>query len=318
LDGTPRRRQDEVVSGPEGGRRAILAAFSANLGIAIAKFVGFVFTRSSSMLAEAVHSLADTGNQLLLLLGAKRASRAPTAEHSFGFGRERYFWAFVVALVLFIGGATFAIYEGITKIRRPHELASPAWAIVILLLALALESYSIRTALVEVRHVNVEGVGLLRFVRESRAPELPVVVLEDTGALIGLVLALTGVTLTLVTDQPVFDGIATLCIGVLLAVIAVTLAVEMKSLLIGESALPAEERRIGDALSDAAEIRSLIHLRTQYLGPEDLLVAAKLEFDEHLTMPELARAIDDAEARVRTRVPSARLMFIEPDLRRAR
>jgi cation diffusion facilitator family transporter len=306
------------VSGPGGGRKAILAAFSANLGIAVAKFAAFAFTRSSSMLAEGVHSLADTGNQLLLLLGAKRASKAPTPKHPFGFGRERYFWAFVVALVLFIGGATFAIYEGIEKILHPHELESPAWAITVLILALALEGFSFRTALIEVRHANTQGVGLVRFVRRTRAPELPVVILEDTGALIGLVLALIGVTLTLLTDRPVFDGIGTLCIGILLAVIAVMLAIEMKSLLIGESAVPEEERRIGEALTDAPEIRSLIHLRTQHLGPEDLLVAAKLEFRTDLTVPELARAIDAAESRVRAEAPSARLVFLEPDLRRGR
>jgi cation diffusion facilitator family transporter len=304
------------VSGVEGGRKAILAAFAANLGIAVAKFIGFIFTSSSSMLAEAVHSLADTGNQLLLLLGARRASRPATAEHSFGFGRERYFWAFVVALVLFIGGATFAIYEGIEKILHPHELESPGWAFAILGVAMLLEGFSLRTAWREARHADVGGVGMVRFVRQSRAPELPVVLLEDTGALIGLLLALAGVSLTLLTDQPVFDGVATLCIGILLALIAVTLAVEMKSLLIGESALPDEERRIGDALAGGPEVRSLIHLRTQHLGPEDLLVAAKLEFDEDLTMAELARAIDDAEARVRAQVPAARLMFLEPDLRR--
>ena len=304
------------MSGSDGSRKAIFAAFAANLGIAVAKFVGFVFTHSSSMLAEAVHSLADTGNQLLLLLGARRAARPATAEHAFGFGRERYFWAFVVALVLFIGGATFAIYEGIEKILHPHELESPEWAIGILLVAMVLESFSLRTAWREARHADVERVGMVRFVRRSRAPELPVVLLEDTGALAGLLLALGGVTLTLVTDEPIFDGIGTLCIGILLALIAVTLAVEMKSLLIGESAVPEEERRINEALVGGPEVYSVIHLRTQHLGPDDLLVAAKLEFDDDLTMPELARAIDAAEARVRAQVPAARLMFLEPDLRR--
>jgi cation diffusion facilitator family transporter len=304
------------VSGSEGSRKAIFAAFAANLGIAVAKFLGFVFTNSSSMLAEAVHSLADTGNQLLLLLGARRSTRPATAEHAFGFGRERYFWAFVVALVLFIGGATFAIYEGVEKILHPHELESPEWAIGILLVAMVLESLSLRTAWREARRADVERVGMVRFVRRSRAPELPVVLLEDTGALAGLLLALGGVTLTLVTDEPIFDGIGTLCIGILLALIAVTLAVEMKSLLIGESAVPEEERRISEALVGGPEVHSVIHLRTQHLGPEDLLVAAKLEFDDDLTMPELARAIDAAEARVRAQVPAARLMFLEPDLRR--
>ena len=304
------------MSGPTGGRKAILAAFAANLGIAIAKLVGYVFTHSSSMLAEAVHSLADTGNQLLLLLGARRAARPATAEHAFGFGRERYFWAFVVALVLFIGGATFAIYEGIEKILHPHELprrggrsASSAWP---------WSSSRGRCGPPGARPAmrTWERVGMIRFVRETRAPELPVVLLEDTGALIGLVLALAGVTPTLATDQPVFDGIATLCIGILLAAIAVTLAIEMKSLLIGESALPVEERRIREALTDAPEVRSVIHLRTQHVGPEDVLVAAKLEFDATSTWPSWRGPWTPPRRGCGPRCPAARLMFLEPDLRR--
>jgi cation diffusion facilitator family transporter len=301
--------------GGGGGGKAVVAAFFANLGIAIAKFIGFLFTGSSSMLAESVHSVADTGNQALLLLGARRARRPSTAEHAFGHGRERYFWAFVVALVLFIGGAAFAIYEGIEKIRHPHELESAGWAIGILAVAIVLEIGSFRVAIREANHVRA-GKGWVRFVRTSRTPELPVVLLEDLGALVGLVLALLGVVLTVVTDEPVFDGIGTLCIGVLLAVIAVTLAAEMKSLLIGESALPEDEAAISAALCAAPEVRSLIHLRTQHIGPEELLVAAKLEFAPHLDVAELAGAVDAAEARVRARVPFARLMFLEPDLRR--
>lgn len=303
------------MSGTGQGSKAIAAAFTANLGIAIAKFVGFLFTGSSSLLAESVHSLADTGNQGLLMLGAKRSGREATARHSFGYSRERYFWAFVVALVLFIGGATFAIYEGIEKVLHPHELESPAWAVAILLVSVGLEAYSFRTAMAEANHVRSGG-SWLSFIRRSRSPELPVVLLEDFGALIGLVLALSGVILTIVTDEPVFDGIGTLCIGVLLAVIAVTLAVEMKSLLIGESAVPEEEASIREAIVAGDEVRSVIHLRTQHLGPDDLLVAVKVELDPSLDLPEVARAIDAAEVRVRQRVPSARYLFIEPDVRR--
>lgn len=305
------------MSGSEGGSKAILAAFAANLGIAFAKFVGFLFTRSSSMLAESVHSLADTGNQGLLLLGGKRAARRADAKHPFGYGRERYFWAFVVALVLFIGGATFAIYEGIEKILHPHELESPAWAIVILCLAIVLEGYSFRTATIESKKTRGEK-SWVTYIRTARSPELPVVLLEDTGALAGLGIALLGVTLALVTGEPVFDGIATLCIGILLAIIAVVLAAEMKSLLIGEAALPEHEHVIREALLDGPQVCSVIHMRTQHLGPEDLLLAAKVEFDPELSVPGLAQAIDDAEARVRARLPIARLIFLEPDLRRPR
>lgn len=297
------------------GGKAIVAAFFANLGIAIAKFVGFLLTSSSSMLAESVHSLADTGNQGLLLLGGRRARRAPTASHQFGYGRERYFWAFVVALVLFIGGAVFAIYEGIAKVRHPHELESPVIAIAILVVAIGLESYSFKTAIAESNPLR-NGRSWGRFIRDAKIPELPVLLLEDLGALVGLVLALAGVGLSIATDDAIFDGISTLCIGVLLAVIAVTLAVEMKSLLIGESVSAEDMSGIEAALAGAPEVVSVIHLRTQHLGPDDVLIATKVHFLDTLSMAQLATAIDDAEARVRERFPSARMLFIEPDLRR--
>lgn len=305
------------ASGGHGGHggKAIVAAFFANLGIAFAKFVGFIITGSSSMLAEGVHSLADTGNQGLLLLGGRRAKRAPTQTHQFGYSRERYFWAFVVALVLFIGGAVFALYEGVAKVRHPHELDSPLVAIVILVVAVGLEGFSFRTAVTESNPLR-KGRPWLRFIRDSKAPELPVLLLEDFGALVGLLLALGGVLATMATDNAIFDGIATLAIGALLAVIAVTLAVEMKSLLIGESATDEEMAEIEAALVGSPDVVSLIHLRTQHLGPDDLLVAAKVHFANDLTMAQLADAIDRAEVRVRERFGSARMLFIEPDLRR--
>jgi cation diffusion facilitator family transporter len=298
------------------GTKAILAAFFANLGIAIAKFVGFLITRSSSMLAESVHSLADTGNQGLLLLGGKRAARQADAQHQFGYWRERYFWAFVVALVLFIGGAVFAIYEGIEKIRHPHELESAGVAVGILSVAIVLESFSFGTAIRESNLVR-RGRSWVQFIRQSRSPELPVVLLEDAGALIGLVLALVGVLLTIVTDEPVFDGIGTLVIGLLLALIAVVLAVEMKSLLIGESAVPEDDAAIRRALQDDPSVVTIIHLRTQHFGPEELLLAVKLAFTAELGMAQLAGAIDAAEARVRAAVPAVKLIYIEPDLQRS-
>lgn len=304
------------MSGTGHGTKAILAAFLANLGIAVAKFAGFLLTRSSSMLAESVHSLADTGNQGLLMLGGKRAGRVPDEQHPFGYGRERYFWAFVVALVLFIGGAVFAIYEGIEKIRHPHEVESAGIAIAILLVAIVLEGYSFRTAVREARPLR-RGRSWPRFIRDARAPELPVVLLEDSGALAGLVIALAGVALTLSTGHAVFDGISTLTIGVLLAGLAIVLAVEMKSLLIGEAALPQDVDAIRQALLGGEQVTAVIHLRTEHLGPDELLVAAKLAFSPTLTVPQLAVAIDEAEARVRAEVGSARLIYIEPDLQRS-
>lgn len=297
------------------GRKAIVAALAANAGIAAAKFVGFLVTGSSSMLAEAVHSLADTSNQGLLLLGRRRAGQSADRLHQFGYGRDRFFFAFVVALVIFVLGSVFALYEGAHKIADRQALSSPLVAIVILLVAIGLESYSFLTAMGESRELR-GGVSWWRFIRESRNPELPVLLLEDSGALVGLVLALIGVGLTVITHNAIWDGIGTCAIGVLLGVIAVVLIVKMHSLLIGESATAAEEAAIRAGLVDGSRIDRVIHLRTQYLGPEELLVAAKIGIVPDLTIADIATAIDDAEARVRAAVPIAHVIYLEPDLYR--
>lgn len=299
-----------------GSRKAIIAAFGANLGIAIAKFVGFLVTRSASLLAEAAHSLADTGNQALLLLGSKRASRAANPEHPFGYGRERYFWSFIVALVLFSMGGLFALYEGIHKLSDPHETENLGLAIGILVFAIALETFSLRTAVREARHVKSPEVSWWRFIRDAKQPELPVVLLEDTGAEIGLLLALVGVIMAKVTGEPRWDAVGSISIGILLVVIAFVLAVEMKGLLVGESATTADVQAIERALAGAPRVTRLIHLRTQHLGPEELLVAAKVEFTTSLTVAELADAIDETEAALRRAVPIARVIYIEPDIAR--
>jgi len=299
----------------EGSRRAIVAAMLANLGLAIAKFVAFLATGASSMLAESIHSVADTGNQGLLFLGGHRARREPTADHPFGFGRERYFWAFVVALVLFSLGAGFAVYEGIHKVRNPEPLARMGWAIGVLLVGAALESFSLRTAIAESREPKGEATWW-QYIRHSKSPELPVVLLEDCGALIGLVLALVGVGLVAVTGDSRWDGYMTIAIGALLGAIAVVIAIEMKSLLIGEAATHATSQRIEAALVSHPRVLRVIHMRTQHMGPDQLLVAAKLEFDATLSIPELARVIDEAEVAVRARVPIAVRIYLEPDLQR--
>jgi cation diffusion facilitator family transporter len=300
----------------EGSRRAIVAALVANTGIAIAKFVGFLITGSASLLAEAVHSVADTSNQGLLLLGGSRARRSATPEHPFGYGRERFFWAFVVALVLFSMGGLFAIYEGIEKLRHPHAPESFGVAIVILLVAIVLETFSLATAVREANHVRGDQ-SWWTFIHRSKNPELPVVLLEDTGAEIGLMLALGGVIAAHVTDEPRWDAAGSLGIGVLLVVIALVLATEMKSLLIGESASPTDEQAIRGAIEAAPAVRRLIHMRTEHLGPDELLVAAKLEFDGNLSFPDVAKAVDDTEARLRQAVPGARIVYIEPDVHRS-
>ncbi|MEU0881132.1 cation diffusion facilitator family transporter [Lentzea sp. NPDC005914] len=298
-----------------GGTKAIIAALAANAGIAVAKFIGFAITGSSSMLAEAVHSVADTSNQGLLLLGQKTAQRQATRLHPFGYGRDRYFWSFVVALMLFSLGSVFALYEGIHKLQEPAPLDSPLVAVAILVVAIGLETYSFMTAISESKKIkgNVSWWG---FIRQSRTPELPVVLLEDAGALLGLVLALLGVGLTTLTGDPVFDALGTIAIGVLLGIIAVILIIEMKSLLIGEGASDADLDLICDELA-AGKVQRVIHIKTQYIGPEELLVAAKIALEPQLPLDEVAQAINDAEERVRNKVPHARLIYLEPDLDRS-
>ena len=300
----------------EGSTKAIVAALVANAGIAAAKFVGYLITGSSSMLAESVHSVADTSNQGLLLFGQREARKEPDSLHQFGYGRSRYFYSFVVALVLFSLGSIFALYEGYHKISHPAPLTSPIVAVVILVLAIALESYSFRTAMVESRPLKGKSTWW-QFIRRSRSPELPVVLLEDTGALVGLVFALAGVGLTILTDNPVWDGVGTVLIGVLLGVIAVILMVEMHSLLIGEGATADDCNAIRTALEQTANIDRVIHLRTQYLGPEEMLVAAKIALAADTDLATVAAAIDGAEAAVRAAVPAAQVIYLEPDLDRA-
>ncbi|WP_123025585.1 cation diffusion facilitator family transporter [Mycolicibacterium stellerae] len=300
----------------EGSARAILAALIANAGIAVAKFVGFLITGSSSMLAESVHSVADTSNQGLLLLGQRQSRRAADPLHQFGYGRSRYFYSFVVALVLFTLGSVFALYEGYHKISHPSELTSPIVAIVILAVAILLEGYSFRTAVKESRPLKGSG-SWWRFIRNSRNPELPVVLLEDSGALVGLVFALTGVGLTMLTSDPVWDGVGTIGIGVLLGVIAVVLMIEMHSLLIGEGATREEDRAIRAALEQTDNIDRLIHLRTQYLGPEELLVGAKIALAPSTDLATVAATINAAEAAIRAAVPAVQVIYLEPDLDRA-
>lgn len=298
-----------------GGTKAIVAALAANLAIALSKFVAFVFSGSSSMLAESVHSVADSGNQALLLLGGKRAKRAATTEHPFGYGRERYIYSFLVAIVLFTVGGLFALFEGYEKIKHPHELTHWYWPVGVLVFAIVAETFSFRTAIKESNHVRGDH-GWVEFVRRAKAPELPVVLLEDLGALVGLVLALGGVSLALLTGNSVWDGVGTLCIGVLLIAIAVILAVETKSLLLGESASPEATAKIRDALVDGERVTRVIHMRTQHLGPEELLVAAKIAVDTHETAEDIAQAINAAEGRIREAVPIARVIYLEPDIYR--
>jgi cation diffusion facilitator family transporter len=296
-----------------GSRRAIIAAFLANLGIALSKFAAFALTGAASMLAEAIHSLADTGNQGLLMLGGKRSLRPADEVHPFGYGTLRYFWAFVVALVLFSVGGLFAIFEGVEKLLNPHGLEDPRIAIGVLLVSVALESFSLRTALRESREER-RGKSIFQFVRRTKIPELAVVVLEDIGALIGLTFALIGVTLASVLDEARWDAAGSLAIGVLLVIIAIVLAIEMASLLVGEAAAPEVVEQIRAILGAHDDVVRVIALRTQHVGPDDIMVNTKLEFEPTLTVARLADVVNELEVEVRAAEPKAHTIFIEPDV----
>ena len=296
-----------------GSNKAVVAAMIANGGIAVAKFIAFAMTGASSMLAEGVHSVADTGNQALLLWGGVAARRTPDEMRPFGYGRERYFWAFVVALVMFSLGGVYAIVEGVEKLLKPHAIERPEWAIGVLALGIVLEGASFVVAFRQARQAKGEA-SWWDFVRRTKLPELPTVLLEDLGALVGLALALVGVSLATVTQDSRFDAMGSITIGALLVVIAIVLAIEMRSLLIGESASVKTESQIETALAGAGagSVLKVRELRTQHIGPEDLLVGIKAEFDPQLTSAELAHEINRVEAQVRAAVPIARFIYIEP------
>jgi len=294
-----------------GEKRAVIAALLANLGIAIAKFVGFAITGSASLLAEAIHSVADTSNQGLLLLGDRRARREPSESHPFGYSRERYFWAFVVSVVLFAGGGLFALYEGIEKLRHPHEPADLFIAVTILVVAMGFESFSLRTAVREARKVKEQS-SWVAFIRHSKSAELPVVLLEDCGALIGLVIALFGVVLAKVTDEPRFDAMGSVGIGLLLVVIALVLASEMRSLLVGEAASPRDVAALRRVIEGHAHVVRVLDVRTQQLGPDDMLVGVELELDPTLSGVELTDTLEQIEGHIRAVVPAAQQVYLEP------
>ncbi|MGO4384758.1 cation diffusion facilitator family transporter [Specibacter sp. RAF43] len=297
-----------------GGSKAIVAALLANLSIAALKFVAYFLTLSSSMLAEAIHSLADSGNQILLLVGGKRATRQASPEHPFGYGRERYVYAFLVSIILFSVGGVFALYEAYSKWEHPHAM-EPQWAwvpLVVLVGAIILEGRSFAVAIRE-SNATRGSKSWGQFIRTAKAPELPVILLEDAAALLGLVFALFGVSMTLATGNGLWDAAGTALIGVLLVTVAVVLAVETKSLLLGESATVDDVRAIEAALVGQG-VGSIIHLKTLHLGPEELLVAAKIAVLEAETGAQIAAAIDAAEQRVRAAVPIATVIYLEPDI----
>lgn len=300
----------------EGGTRAVVAALLANTGIAISKFVAFAFTGSSSMLSEAIHSVADSLNQVLLLIGGKRSTREADDQYQFGYGRIRYVYGFMVAIVLFIIGGLYSVYEGWHKIHDPHEMHDVGIALGVLIVAVILESFSFRTAIREAN--KARGARTFpQFIKDARQPELPVILLEDFGALIGLIFALFGVSMAAITHDGRWDGLGAVAIGILLIVIAAILVREMAGMLVGEAALPEEVESVRAALLSAPLVDRLIHLRTLHVGPDALLVAAKIGITADMTAQQIAAGIDEAESILRTAVPSAEYVFLEPDIYRA-
>lgn len=299
----------------EGGIKAVIAALIANLGIAVSKFIAFLFTGSSSMLSEAIHSVADSGNQVLLLVGNKRAKKPADESHPFGYGRRRYVYGFIVAIVLFLVGGLFSLYEGFHKWQHPEPLNDWWIAVLVLVVAIGLETYSFRTAIREANKARGKR-SLFGFIRDARQPELPVILLEDAGALAGLLFALFGVSAAVITGDGRFDALGAMAVGTLLVVIAVFLAIEMTAMLVGESALPEEVGAIRAALESSSGVERVIHLRTLHVGPDELLVAAKIAIHHSDTGASIAADIDSAEVALRAAVPTARYIFLEPDLDR--
>ena len=297
----------------KGSTWVIVAALLANLGIALTKLIAALLSGSGAMLAEAVHSFADTVNEVLLLIGGRRSKKAADEEHPFGYGRARFLYGFLVAIILFTVGGAYSIYDGIQKLQNPEPLEVPWLPIVVILISLALEGYSLFVARRESLPAKGSG-SWVSFIRRAKAPELPIVLLENAAAIVGLGFALLGVGLTIITGDPLFDSIGTLFIGALLILVALILGIETKSLLLGEGASPENVATIRDAFNAHPAVESLIHMKTLYLGPDELMIAAKVAFPKATRLVEIATAIDALEADIRSKIPAARVIYIEPDL----
>jgi len=297
-----------------GANKAVVAALAGNLGVALSKLVAWFFTGSSAMLAETLHSFADTGNQVFLLLGLKLGRRPPDEAHPFGYGRERYFWAFIVALSIFSIGGLFSVVEGLRKIAHPHPIENPALTYVALGIAAVLEGAVLRVAWREFKHWRARNPGpFLQALRTSKSPTILVVLFEDTAALLGILVATVGISLTLITGDAVFDGLASLLIGVILFAAAAFIGWRTRGLLIGEAATEADRRRIQEAVAGVPQVASLLETLTLHLGPEDVLVNLNVHFVDGLSTDDLERAVDEIETRIRAAVPTARRIFIEAE-----
>ncbi len=305
-----------------GSKKVIVLALGANAGIAVAKFVAFFLTGSASMMAEAIHSVADTSNQLLLLLGLKKAAKPPDERHPFGYKMESYFWSFIVAIMLFSLGGLFALYEGLHKLHeldalekagKTTEMSNPAIAIGVLFFAIILEGISWWVATREVNSLRGET-SLLRFIEGSKSTEIIVIWMEDTAALVGLFLALFGIGLVLLTGNPYWDVYATFAIGALLIAVAFLVARETKSLLIGEAATTESQDLIRKLVAETEGAVQLMNLRTMQLGEDEFLAALKIQWDTELTMAQLVERTNGLEHRIRETIPRARYVFVEADI----
>ena len=297
-------------------KKSVYMALFANTVIAIAKTVAAVVSGSSAMLAEALHSFADTGNQALLLFGMKQAERPADEEHPFGHGKERFFWTFVVAVSLFTLGGGFSIYHGVTGLIEGHEVPDPLIALIVLGVAAVFEGAALRTAWKQFE-AKRGGRSVGQALREAKDPEILTVLGEDTAALSGIAVAMLGIVVSNLTGDAVFDAIASYGIGLILVVVAFFLAREMRGLLLGEAATAPTRRRIVDTVTRFDSVDRVIELRTMHVGPQELLVALEVLFDDGLDTDAIEQTIDEIERGIRAAVPEARAIFIEPERARA-
>jgi len=297
-----------------GAKKAVMAALIGNAGVGISKLAAYLLTGSSAMLAETLHSLADTVNQIFLLLGLRLGKRAPNETHPFGYGRERYFWAFIVALSIFLVGAVFSFHEGLHKIRHPSPMTNPGINYAALALAAVFEAYALSVAWKEFKHWRVKNPGpFLQALTESKSPTILVVLFEDTAALLGILVATIGITLAIVTGEPFWDGLASVVIGFILFFAALFIGWRTRGLLLGEAATRADRARIREAIQSVPEVASTLEVLTLHLGPDDILVNLNLNFVDGLDTDQLEAAIDAVEHRIREAVPEARRIFIEAE-----
>jgi cation diffusion facilitator family transporter len=304
------------MAGPQNDpRKSVFAALGANTAIAIAKFVAAIISGSASMLAEAFHSLADTGNQALLLLGIKRAARPADETHPFGHGKARFFWGLLVAVSLFTVGGGFSIWHGVSGlVRGHHELPDPTLALIVIGFAFCFEGYAWRTAYKQLDESR-RGRGVWDALRHSKDPEVLTVLAEDTAAISGLVVAAAGISLASITGEAAFDAIGSIIIGVILLAVAFLLGREEGALLLGESVDPQVRQAIDRAIDGVPEVQHRLEVLTMHLGPDEFLVVADVRFQNELDTEEIARAIDHVEAAIREAAPGAARIYVEPEIR---